>query len=400
MKNNKETTKNHNKIDPICGMKGTIPAYGHYFCCQHCIEQYEKNHNISSEEQSCPSCRVDYKIPWYKQKLVLVIIISILLFVGGYFLPFLRSFSNAFYEYFSMIWWAIFLGFLLGGVIDHFIPQTYIEKYLSLHKRKTIFYAILLGFLMSACSHGILAISMELYKKGANTSAVIAFLLASPWANLPVTIILFGFFGMNALFLIFSALFIAAITGFIYIELEKKGLIECKHCEMGVDFDYRDDLKTFSVKKDIKRRFQKFQWTKNNIATSLKKTMKGAWSLANMMLWWLILGMIMASFARAYIPQNLFETYMGPSLVGLVVTLLFATIIEVCSEGTAPLAFEIFTKTGAFGNSFLFLMAGVSTDYTEIGLIWQNIGKKAALFLPLITVPQIVLLGYIFNMIT
>ena len=89
--------------------------------------------------------------------------------------------------------------------------------------------------------------------------------------------------------------------------------------------------------------------------------------------------------------------YMGPTFLGLVVTLLFATIIEVCSEGSSPLAFEIFNQTGAFGNSFTFLMAGVATDYTEIGLIWHNIGKKAALWLPIITVPQILILGYLFN---
>lgn len=94
--------------------------------------------------------------------------------------------------------------------------------------------------------------------------------------------------------------------------------------------------------------------------------------------------------------------YMGPSIIGLLVTLFFATIIEVCSEGSSPLAFEIYDKTlkagtPAFGNSFTFLMAGVATDYTEIGLIWHNIGKKAALWLPLITVPQILILGYLFN---
>jgi len=44
-------------------------------------------------------------------------------------------------------------------------------------------------------------------------------------------------------------------------------------------------------------------------------------------------------------------------------------------------------------------MAGVVTDYTEIGLIWSNIGKRAALYLPLITVPQVVIIGYIFNML-
>ncbi|MCD6590599.1 MAG: hypothetical protein J7K72_01360 [Candidatus Aenigmarchaeota archaeon] len=40
---------------------------------------------------------------------------------------------------------------------------------------------------------------------------------------------------------------------------------------------------------------------------------------------------------------------------------------------------------------------GVSTDYTEIGLI-SNIGKRAAIFHPIITVPQILILGYLFNL--
>ena len=50
------------------------------------------------------------------------------------------------------------------------------------------------------------------------------------------------------------------------------------------------------------------------------------------------------------------------------------------------------------GNPFVFLMAGVVTDYTEIGLIWSNIGKKAAIWLPIITVPLVVGIGVLFNM--
>ena len=42
-------------------------------------------------------------------------------------------------------------------------------------------------------------------------------------------------------------------------------------------------------------------------------------------------------------------------------------------------------------------MAGVATDYTEIGLIWHNIGKKAAIWLPVITIPQIIALAWVFN---
>jgi uncharacterized membrane protein YraQ (UPF0718 family) len=121
-----------------------------------------------------------------------------------------------------------------------------------------------------------------------------------------------------------------------------------------------------------------------------------------MVMWWLIIGMLMAAFVRALVDtgiltQDMFMMYMGPSILGLLVTLFFATIIEVCSEGSSPLAFEIYNQTHAFGNSVTFLMAGVATDVTEIGLIWNNIGRRAAIWLPIITVPQVLLVGYLFN---
>ena len=42
-------------------------------------------------------------------------------------------------------------------------------------------------------------------------------------------------------------------------------------------------------------------------------------------------------------------------------------------------------------------MAGVVTDYTEIGLLWTNVGRRTALWLPIVTVPQVLALGMIAN---
>jgi hypothetical protein len=216
--------------------------------------------------------------------------------------------------------------------------------------------------------------------------------LASPWANLPITVLLFGFFGMRAALIVVSAIVVAMLTGLIYQRLERRGLVECDKCGEDKPID-------FSVIEDIKKRWKAYRFTRESGIEAIKGVVRGSWSLSKMILWWILIGITMASFARAYIPHNLFVMYMGPTLLGLAITLLFATIIEVCSEGSSPLAFEIFNQTGAFGNSFTFLMAGVATDYTEIGLIWTNIGRKAALWLPALTVPQILILGYLFNLI-
>ena len=174
-------------------------------------------------------------------------------------------------------------------------------------------------------------------------------------------------------------MFIALLTGFIFTILEKNKLIELSK------------QTSFS---------EKYQWTHIidfDLKDSIRGVISGAIGLANMVLWWILLGFLGAAFIGAYVPGHIFMQFFGPSFSGLLLTLLFATIIEVCSEGSAPIAFEIFNKIGTLGNPFVFLMAGVVTDYTEIGLIWTNIGKKTAIWLPIITVPQVLLFGYLFN---
>lgn len=375
------------RTDPICGMQGTIPAHGKWFCSEHCVRKFEAEHDLEPAEP-CPTCTVPAK-KWYHERLYIVSAVFVVLFAASSYLPFLAPFHEALVDYLALIWWAILLGLILGGVIDHLVPRSYIVKYLTKAEKKTIFHAVVFGFLMSACSHGILAIAIELYKKGASIPAVVAFLLASPWANLPVTILLFGFFGAKALFLVASAIAIAIITGLIYQILDAQGRLE--------KTERHEVEEGFSIRADLKERWQTYRFTAKNIKEDLTGVAQGSWALSKMVLWWILFGVLLASAARAYVPTDFFHDYMGPTLLGLAVTLVLATVIEVCSEGSSPLAFEIYNQTGAFGNSFVFLMAGVATDYTEIGLLWSNIGKKTALWLPVITVPQILALGAVYN---
>ena len=357
-----------------------------------------KNGHVS--HNVCPHCIPEHRTKWYKERLFIAVLIVLVILTVNYILeflgyPILHNFVISFYNYVSMIWFPILLGILIGGLIDYFVPREYIMKVLAQHNKRTILYSVVLGFLASACSHGILAISMELYRKGASTPAIIAFLLAAPWANLSITIILFGFFGIRAIFFIASALIIAIITGLIYLGLDKRGLVECANHTIHVHTHVGHSVHSTITCKVTPHRHP----TSKKIKEAVVGVLKGSWELSRMILWWMIIGMMLASLARAYVPKEFFVNFMGPSIVGLFVTLLLATVLEVCSEGTAPLAFEIFRQTGAFGNSFVFLMAGVATDYTEIGLIWHNIGKKAAIYLPLLTVPQIIVIGYLFNLL-
>ncbi len=381
--------------DPVCGMKvkesGAIKLIAEgkefYFCGRHCKEKFIKDKKI---EESCVSCRTPGAKPFFKNKLFIISSFAILLLVLSLFISQLASFGKIFRTYIKNIWWAVALGLLLGGFIDYFIPREYISRILSRKRPSTIFNAVFLGFLMSACSHGILALSVQLHKKGASNPAVVSFLLASPWANLTITMMLVSMFGLKGLFIIFAAIVVAINTGFVYMFLDRKNLIEKNKNVLEVAED-------FSILKDIRMRLKNYRPELNSSLEGLKGVMRGARALSDMVLWWIILGVLLASFAGAYIPVHFFHRFMGPTLVGLIVTLVLATVIEVCSEGSSPLAFEIYRQTGAIGNSFVFLMAGVATDYTEIGLLWANVGRRVAIWLPIITVPQILIIGYFAN---
>lgn len=381
-------------IDPVCGMKvndnSSIKVVKdgkeYFFCSTHCRDKFINQSGMKESPEVCKSPAGSI----LKNKVFIVASASIVLLIASIFTSGLIPFRKIFLHYLSMIWWAVILGLLLGGVIDYYIPREYISKILASKKPSAIFNAVLLGFLMSACSHGILALSMQLHKKGASNPAVVSFLLASPWANFTITVMLLSFFGLKGLLIIIAALIVAINTGFIFIFLEHKGLIE-------KNVNIVDVPKGFSLIADVRTRFKKYRFNLKNLIADFNGVSKGALALSDMVLWWIILGILIASFAGAYIPVHFFHKFMGPTVFGIIVTLVLATVIEVCSEGSSPLAFEIYRQTGALGNSFVFLMAGVATDYTEIGLLWTNVGRRTALWMPVVTVPQIILLGYLFN---
>ena len=63
-----------------------------------------------------------------------------------------------------------------------------------------------------------------------------------------------------------------------------------------------------------------------------------------------------------------------------------------------PIAADLMTRAAAPGSAFTFLMAGAATDYTEILVLREVTGRlKAPLLLPLLIVPQVLVIGWALN---
>ncbi|MBI4341423.1 MAG: permease [Candidatus Omnitrophica bacterium] len=371
--------------DPICGMTGTIEHAGHWFCSQRCIKVFDQR-----AAQTTIAVVQMGRMAWWCDPWIWVPLSGVLMATLGAWLPATERVSAIYAGYLKTVAGPMLLGLLIGGVVDRFIPKEYIVKMLTGARKRVIARATLLGFLASSCSHGCLALSLELFRKGASVPAVVSFLLASPWASMSLTLILLSLFGVKGFIIMAAALLIAFLTGLIFQRLAAKGLIESNRNTSVVP-------EHFSIRKDMRRRWKAYRWSAGRMADDAHGVLEGMIPLGRMVLGWVQLGLVLSALSGAFIPHHVSSQWLGPSVGGLLLTLLLAAIIEVCSEGTAPLAFELYRQTGAFGNSFAFLMAGVVTDYTELGALWLNIGRRTVVWLLAVTIPMVLAVGLLLN---
>jgi hypothetical protein len=314
------------------------------------------------------------------------------------------DYGHSVFENLNHMWLGLGLGILAVGILGQ-IPRDTIMRILGRpHSNMGLMRATLAGVILDMCNHGILMVAMRLYKHGASLGQVMAFLIASPWNSLSLTLILLSLIGLKwtVCFIILSML-IALISGKIFDVLEQNGTLP-KNPNLYISLRHSvPDMESHDNKKMLDQ-VQHDDGNaglgqKRNKAALIKTILYDGIAESKSVFKWVFVGVVMAGMMHGIFKTDQIQNFFAPTMMGLLLTTILATIIEVCSEGSVPIAADILKTAGAAGNSFTFLMAGVSTDYTEIMAIKDATQSwKIALFLPLITLPQVLLIGLILNL--
>ena len=292
------------------------------------------------------------------------------------------------FEMVNTMWWGVLLGALAVGLLGR-IPNQMVMSVLGRPGSKTgVVRATMAGLLLDLCNHGILMVAMGLYRKGASLGQVMAFLIASPWNSFTLTLILVALIGIKlTLLFIVASMVVAWCSGLFFDFLVRKKHLPANPVKVEVkdDFDFKAEFKLMARQAD---------YSVSNFVNVFVSGLKES----QMVLRWVLFGIVLVSLIRAFVDVDQFGIWFGATVSGLLLTLLATTLIEVCSEGSSPIAADLVNRAGAPGNGFVFLMAGASTDYTEIMALKETTNSwKIALFLPLVTVPQVLLIGWIMN---
>lgn len=300
----------------------------------------------------------------------------------------LERLAHSVFEIVNTIWWGILLGILMVAILSR-VPREFVLSILGSRRGlRAILRATAAGVLLDLCSHGILMVGAKLYERGASIGQVMAFLIASPWNSFTLTLVLFALVGVYwTLMFIVCSMLIAICVGLMFDALARRGVIpeNPRALDLPEDFHFWREARTGLAGLRI---------TPSFIGSMLAEGFRDSLMVVR----WLLFGVLLASLVRTLLSPEHFADYFGPTLAGLGLTLLATTVIEVCSEGSTPIAADLLNRAQAPGNGFTFLMAGVATDYTEVMVVKDTTKSwKIALLLPLLTVPQVLAIGWLMN---
>lgn len=111
---------------------------------------------------------------------------------------------------------SLVLGLLLSGIIHEFVPQSWVNHYLSRKGILPILYVTIAGIILPLCCFGSLPVAIGFKKKGAPLGPILAFLVATPATSITAILVTWRLLGIGfTLYLCLSVILMGLIIGII-----------------------------------------------------------------------------------------------------------------------------------------------------------------------------------------
>jgi uncharacterized membrane protein YraQ (UPF0718 family) len=248
--------------------------------------------------------------------------------------PLLRYGSSPFLGTFSVVFASIVLealpflliGSLASGFLDEFASQGRIARLLFGGKARTPFVAAGLGLLFPVCECAIVPVVRKLIKKGMPLSASVAFLLGGPIVNPIVFVSTAVAYGMDwevALIRVILGYFIAVFVGFI----------------MGRVFDgRRASYSQEDPLQCLEQAVENHPYLRASYGRRAGAALvHGAEDFLDMSSF-LVIGASMAALVQSTVNRSVFYSLAGNPLLGIILMMLLAMALSICSEADAFVA--------------------------------------------------------------
>ncbi|EJN93451.1 permease [Streptococcus ratti] len=247
----------------------------------------------------------------------------------------------------------ILLGAILSGFIEVYLTPDLVQKYLPKHKIPRILFGTFIGFIFPSCECGIVPIVNRFLEKKVPSYTAIPFLATAPIINPIVLFATFSAFGNSWRFVflrLFGAIIVAVslgiLLGFLIDEnISKESAKPCHY------HDYSD-----------KKIHQKIFYALAHAVDELFDTGR-----------YLIFGSLVAAAMQIYVPTRILTTIGHSPLTAILVMMLLAFILSLCSEADAFIGTSLLATFGV-APVVAFLLIGPMVDIKNL-MMMKNVFK-------------------------
>lgn len=265
----------------------------------------------------------------------------------------------------------VLIGSLISGFIEVFITSEKVLSVLPKNKILAILFGTFIGFVFPSCECGIVPIVHRLLEKKVPNYTAIPFLVTAPIINPIVLFATYTAFGNSALFALYRALgaiLVSVIVGIILGFYVKEPIL--KECQIS---QHQHDYS------------QKTNWQK--VGFGLIHAIDEFFDTGR----YLVFGCLFASLVQVYIPTAVLTTISHNPLSAILLMMLLAFLLSLCSEADAFIGASLLSSFG-FAPVMAFLVIGPMVDVKNLLMMKHYFtGKFIIRFIAIIS---IIILGY------
>lgn len=257
----------------------------------------------------------------------------------------------------------LLFGFFFAGVLHIFLKEGTIGRHLGKNSFLSVVKASLFGIPLPLCSCGVIPAALSIKKDGASKGAVLSFLISTPTTGVDsifATYALLG--GVFAVYRVVAS-FIAGIFAGIFANISFKDELtpspqdEERKCKVCCDKNHsHQEHSVFDKIKGV------FTYAFGDLLKDVGK--------------WLLIGIFIGGAISYLMPQEFITRYLSSGWQSMLIMLVIAIPMYVCSTGSLPVAAALMLKGLNPGAAFVFLLAGPATNSVALTVIAKEFGKK------------------------
>ncbi len=265
----------------------------------------------------------------------------------------------------------LLLGFLIAGVLHVFVPQGFYRKYLSKDNKRAVLWAALLGIPLPLCSCGVIPTAIGLRNEKASKGAVASFLIATPQTGIDSILATFSLMGLGFAIVRPVAALVTGVCGGLLVNrlVPEDDAASWQATSCGVE----TGNKLFRVLK-----YAYFQMIQD---------IGGR----------LVVGLLVAALIQVAIPDAFFLHFGSQPLLQMLVILIVAVPMYICSTGSIPVAAALMMKGLSPGAALVMLMAGPAVNLASILVVRKAMGRRFTWIYLLVIVGFAMLFGVAVN---